>query len=55
MYEKMPENINKIMSIALRPFSSIFGHTFVRIVVNRGSYIRAHVLLNLLNKLRKRD
>ena len=29
-----------------------FGSSYV---VNRGSYMSAHVLMNLLNKLRKRD
>ena len=34
---------------------SVFRNTFVRIFVNRGSYNPTHVLLNLLNKLRKKD
>ena len=29
--------------------------TFLRVCKNRGSYISAHVLFNLLNELKKRD
>ena len=34
---------------------SIFIDSFIYIVIYRGSYISAHVLLNLLNELGKRD
>ena len=31
------------------------AHGIVQWIINRGSYMSAHVLLNLLNELRKRD
>ena len=33
----------------------LFGKAAENVPINKGSYMSAHVLLNLLNELRKRD
>ena len=35
--------------------STVYDQTEEYIIINRGSYMSAHVLLNLLNELRKSD
>ena len=49
-YNIVSQTINKFMSVIV----AFFGHTHLSIL-NRGSYMSAHVLFNLSNELGKRD
>ena len=45
-----------INNTKFRPWSSVpIKYKIYKCIRNRGSYMRAHVLLNLLNELGKRD
>ena len=44
-----------VMGIFFKPLSSSVNFNLLNCVLNRGSYMSAHVLLNLLNELGKRD
>ena len=46
----MPKEIKHVLA-----HSNSYKHTHINCHINRGSYMSAHVLLNLLNELGKRD
>ena len=54
----LPQNDERLDSYILAPLescSSVVQECIYTFVINRGSYMSAHVLLNLLNELGKRD
>ena len=55
MFLKSKNIIFKIRRSKVTDYAALRKYMLLLTYINRGSYMSAHVLLNLLNELRKRD